>query len=59
MEIAQRTRFEIAEREVRSHDVTIMLGFTAFALLLATAIYFDSMSSGIAPGDLATMTVFP
>jgi hypothetical protein len=59
MEIAQRTRFETAQREVRSHDLTILLGYSALAILLLIAIYFGSMSSGTAPGDLATMTVFP
>jgi hypothetical protein len=59
MEIAQKTGFETAQTDVRSHDVTIMLGHTAFAILLLIAIYFGSMSSGTAPGDFATMTVFP
>jgi len=27
--------------------------------VLLIAIYFGSMSAGIAPGDLASMTVFP
>jgi len=59
MEIAQKTGFETAQTNVRSHDLTIMLGYTASAILLLIAIYFGSMSSGIAPGDFATMTVFP
>jgi uncharacterized membrane protein YoaK (UPF0700 family) len=33
MEIAQQTRFETAHREVRSHYVTILLGYTVFAIL--------------------------
>ena len=59
MEIAQRTKFETAEHEVSSHDVMIILGYMAFAILLLMAMYFGSMSSGTAPGDFATMTVFP
>ena len=59
MEIAQRTKFETTEHEVRSHDVTIILGYTAFAILLLIAMYIGSMSSGTASGDFATMTVFP
>jgi hypothetical protein len=59
MAIAQRTKFETAQHEVRSHDVTVILGYTAFAILLLIAMYFGSMSSGTAPGDFATMTVFP
>jgi hypothetical protein len=59
MEIAQRTRFETAQSEVRSHDMTILLGYATFAIVLLIAIYLGSMSSGAAPGDFATMTVFP
>ena len=59
MAIAQQTRFETTRHEVRSHDVTILLGYSVFAFLLLIGIYWDSMSSGLAPGDLASMTVFP
>ena len=59
MQIAQRTKFEIAEHEVRSHDVKIILGYAALAIVLLIAMYFGSISSGTAPGDFATMTVFP
>jgi hypothetical protein len=59
MEIAQRTRFETAQRKVRSYDATILLGYAAFAIVLLAGIYWGSVSSGIAPGDLASMTVFP
>ena len=59
MEIAQTTEFKSAQHEVRTHDVTIMLGYAAFAFLLLIAMYFGSVSSGTAPGDFATMTVFP
>jgi hypothetical protein len=59
MEIVQRTRFKTAHREAGSHDVTIVLGYVAFAIVLVIAIYLGSLSSGTAPGDFATMTVFP
>jgi hypothetical protein len=59
MQIAQQTRFETAQREVRSRDMTILLGYAAFAIVLLIAIYLGSMSSGTAPGDFATMTAFP
>jgi hypothetical protein len=59
MEIAQQTRFETTQREVRCYDVTILLGYTAFVVLLLIGIYWGAMSSGTAPGDLASMTVFP
>jgi hypothetical protein len=59
MGIAQQTILRPVRGEVRSHDVTIMLGYTAFAIVLLFAIYFDSMSSGIAPDELASIIVFP
>jgi hypothetical protein len=59
MEIVQPTKFATIQREVRSHDLTIILGYSAFAIVLLIAIYLGSLSSGTAPGDFATMTVFP
>jgi hypothetical protein len=59
MGIAQQTILRPAQGEGRSYDVTIMLGYAAFAIVLLFAIYFDSMSSGIAPDELASITVFP
>jgi hypothetical protein len=59
MEIAQQTRFETAQRDVRSYDVTILLGYSAFAIILLVGIYWGSMSPGTTPGDFAWLTVFP
>jgi hypothetical protein len=59
MEIVQTTRFKTAQSEVKSYDMTIILGYAASAIVLLIAIYIASMSSGIAPGDFATTTVFP
>jgi hypothetical protein len=59
MEIVQPTKFTSAQRDGRDHDVTIILGYAAFAIVLLIAIYLGSLSSGTAPGDFATMTVFP
>jgi hypothetical protein len=59
MEIVQPTKFATTQREVKSHDGTIMLGYLAIAIVLLIAIYLGSLSSGTAPGDFATMTVFP
>jgi hypothetical protein len=58
MQIAP-TKFITAQREVKSHDLTIIVGYAAVALMLLIAIYFASLSSGAEPGDFATMTVFP
>jgi hypothetical protein len=59
MEIAQQTRFETAHREVKSHDVPILLGYTVFAVLLLVGIYWGSLAPALTPDELASMTVFP
>jgi hypothetical protein len=59
MEIAEQTRFDTTQREVKNNDAAILLGYSSFAIVLLIAIYFGSMSSGTAPGDFAAMTVFP
>jgi hypothetical protein len=59
MEIVHSTKFNTAQREVRSHDATIILGYAVLAIVLLIAIYLGSLSSGTAPGDFATMTIFP
>jgi hypothetical protein len=59
MEIAQKTKFETAQRKISNHNVTIFLGYSIFAIMLIIAIYLGSILAGTAPGDFATMTVFP
>jgi hypothetical protein len=59
MEIAQQARLETAQSGVKGHDVTILAGYSFFAIVLLLGIYFGSMSSGTALGDFASMTVFP
>jgi len=74
MAIAQQTRFQtaptrletsrletsgLATRGLANRDVAILIGYAAFAIVLLIAIYLAAMSCGTAPGDLATMTVFP
>jgi hypothetical protein len=59
MEIAQQSRFATAKPEARSHDATILLGCSILAIVFLIAMYFASTSSGTAPGDFATMIVFP
>jgi hypothetical protein len=59
MGIAQQTRLETTQREVRNHDAMILVGYSAVAILLIIGLYLGSMSSGTAPGDFASMIVFP
>jgi hypothetical protein len=55
----QQAKFETAPGNPKSYDNTILIGYAAFAILLLIAIYFASMSSGTAPNDFSSMTVFP
>ena len=59
MAIVQQTGFETSQSDLKSYDSTILVGYAAFAIVLLIAIYFDSMSSGMATNEFATMTVFP
>jgi hypothetical protein len=59
MAIVQQAGFETAPRDLKSYDYAILIGYAAFAIVLLIAIYFASMSSGTAPSDFASLTVFP
>jgi len=60
MGIAEQARFDITQRQVKNHGAMIFLGYSIFPIaLLIAAIYFGSISSGMAPGDLASMVAFP
>jgi hypothetical protein len=59
MEIARQTRFETTQREVRTRDKTILLGYSVFAILLLIGLYLGSTLPGTPPGDFASMVVFP
>jgi hypothetical protein len=59
MQIVQAAKFITAQREVKSHDMTIIIGYAVVALMFLIAIYLASLSSGAELGDFATMTVFP
>jgi len=56
MEIAEQTRFDVAQHQVKNRDAIV---YSMFAIVLLIAIYFASMSSGTAAGDFASMIVFP
>lgn len=59
MAIFEHSNFDVAKREVRNHDTSILLGYSLFAIVLLMAIYLGSLSCGMEIGDFATMTVFP
>jgi hypothetical protein len=56
MEIAEQIT---AQRAVKNYDMSILLGYSIFAIVVLIVIYFDSMSPGTAPADFVSMTVFP
>jgi len=58
MEIAEQRSFKTVKGEVRHRDAAIFLGYSIFAMVLL-AVCFATTSSGMAPGDLVSMTVFP
>lgn len=45
--------------DVRSHDLSIIIGYAAFALVLMVAIYLAGGEPATSAADLANMTVFP
>ena len=45
--------------EVNRYNVTLSFIFVVLAILTLIEIYVASMSPGTAPGDFASMTVFP
>lgn len=58
MEITEQTRATV-QNEVANQDAMIILGYAIFGIVLLTAISFGGMASGTAPGNFASMTVFP
>ena len=45
--------------EARNYDMSIVLGYSIFAIVFLTMVYFDSVPAGTASVDFASMTVFP
>jgi hypothetical protein len=59
MTVAERIRFDSTRHNANDRDAIILISYAAFAVVLLIAIYLASMSSGTAPGEFASMTVFP
>jgi hypothetical protein len=57
MAIAEQTHFVAGK--VRDHDASIMLGYLVLSIIFLVALYSASISPGTAPGDFASMIVFP
>jgi hypothetical protein len=59
MELAQQVRIASTKTDVRSRDLTIILGYSVLALVMLVALYLAAGEPGTAPLDFASMTVFP
>ena len=59
MEIAEQSRFEATQREVRNCDAAIMFAYGLLTIMLLIGICLDSVSSGTASGDFGSIIVFP
>jgi hypothetical protein len=59
MELAQQVRIASAKADVRGRDISIILGYSIFALVMLLAIYFAAGGPGTAEADFANMVVFP
>ncbi len=60
MEIAEQftTQRQTEDAEAKNYDMSILLGYSIFAIVFLIVVYFDSVSPGTASGDFASMTVF-
>ena len=59
MELAQQVRLASTKSDVRNRDMSIIIGYAAFALVLLVALYLAGGEPGTSAADLANMTVFP
>jgi hypothetical protein len=59
MELAQQIRHGVAKTEVRSREMSIILGYSILAVLMLMAMVLAFGGPGVLPEDLASMTVFP
>jgi hypothetical protein len=60
MALAQQVRLaSTTKADVRSRDMSIILGYSIFALVTLLAIYLAAGGPGTASADLANMVVFP
>ena len=59
MRVAENIRRGNSELEVKDYDTLITLSYEIISIVFLAAIYAASMSAGTAPGEFASMTVFP
>jgi hypothetical protein len=59
MSFSDEIRVDHSKLKSSDYDGVIMLSYAIFAITFLVLIYAASAASGTAPGDLASMTVFP
>jgi hypothetical protein len=59
MALAQQVRLTAAKGGERSHDVTILLGYSVLAIVMVIAICLASGGPGTDVVDFGSMSVFP
>ena len=53
------TQRQAEDVEVKNYDMSILLGYSIFAIVFLIVVYFDSVSPGTAAADFVSMTAFP
>jgi hypothetical protein len=59
MALAQQVRLSATRSGERSHDITILLGYCVFAIVMVIAICLASGGPGTDVANFATMSAFP
>jgi hypothetical protein len=57
--VAENIRRENSGVRVRDYDTLIQLSYAIFSIVFVVAIYAASPPAGTAPGEFASMSVFP
>lgn len=59
MRAAEDIRLDNSELKVKDYDTLITLSYVIFSITFLVIIYAASLSAGTAPGEFASMSVFP
>jgi hypothetical protein len=59
MELAQQSRQTSVGSDERNYELSIILGYSIFAVLMLIALVLAFGQPGVSIEDLASMTVFP
>jgi hypothetical protein len=59
VELARQFRQTSAGSDERNHELSIILGYSIFAILMLIALVLAFGQPGVSIEDLASMTVFP